>query len=219
MKKVILFSVLLFVLLNSVFAKANIDIESVLLKNRQEVKRIIKNNKTLLEKIERLEQNQLSSEKKIKELFNLLTYTRTSKTRTTVTKKKKVNQKAKRLYNSARNLLLADQYLSAIKKFKQYLGSYPNGAYVADAQYWLAKAYLVKEDYRHASSAFLSFQQKNEKHYKYPNSLFELSKIYLKINKKNEAIRLLKVLIKKHSKHIFAMHGQTLLRKTSARKK
>jgi sigma-B regulation protein RsbU (phosphoserine phosphatase) len=86
------------------------------------------------------------------------------------------NRRAKKIYTSARSLLVTDQYEQAIALFKQYLDIYPDNNYAPDATYWLAKTYLASKKYHNAKVIFRVFQKEHPLHHKYSNSLFDLAK-------------------------------------------
>lgn len=85
----------------SIFAwqpvSAGINTDKVVMDHNQKIKRLVRKNKALLGKIELLEQQQKISTGKIKELFNLITYQKSSATIVKTTLRvREHDQKAKR---------------------------------------------------------------------------------------------------------------------------
>lgn len=202
----------------SIFAchpvSAGINTDKVLVSHNQKIKHLVHKNKTLLGKIELLEQQQKINAGKIKELFNLITYQKSS----TVAEKatlsvREHDKKAKRIYAQARNLLLTDQYDQAINLFEQYLVAYPNNNHTSDVYYWLAKSYLAKEDFYNARDVFTIFQAQNPLHHKFPNSLLELAKVYIAFKQQDKARDLLNTMLVKFPSHNAINKAKQLLGK------
>ncbi len=193
---------------------ADINTEKVIMDHNQKIKRLVRKNKALLGKIELLEQQQKISTGKIKELFSLITYQKSSAAivKTTLRVRER-DQKAKRIYIQARGLLVTDQYDQAINLFKEYLATYPNNNQASDVYYWLAKSYLTKEDFYNARNTFIAFQQQNPLHYKFSNSLFELAKVYIELNQQDKARSLLSAMLVKFPSHKAINRAKQLLSK------
>lgn len=213
MKRLTLITLLGFLFsLNSATVVANIDIEAALLNYQQKIKRLNRENKNLIEQIQQLQQRQQISEDKIKSLFSLIKYKKSNATLTEQIKKSSTqNKQAKKIYNNARRLLSSAQYSQAIKAFLQYLTKHPKAKNAADAQYWIAKAYLAQKDYANAAQNFVLFQKQSPTHFKFPNSLLDLAKSYVKLNKKDQADELLNTLINKFSVHQTLPQAKSLL--------
>jgi tol-pal system protein YbgF len=193
---------------------AGINTDKVVMDHNQKIKRLVRKNKTLLGKIELLEQQQKINAGKIKELFNLITYQKSSTVaEKTTLRVKEHDKKAKRIYTQARNLLVTGQYDQAINLFKQYLATYPNNNHTSDVHYWLAKAYLAKEDFYSARNVFTTFQAQNPLHHKFPNSLFELAKVYIKFKQQDKARDLLNTMLVKFPSHNAINKAKQLLGK------
>ncbi len=202
----------------SIFAcypvSAGIDTDKAVMKHNQKIKHLVRKNKTLLGKIELLEQQQKLNVGKIKELFDLITYQKSSIVmEKTILRAREHDKKAKRIYIQARSLLVTDQYDQAINLFKQYLATYPNNNHTSDVRYWLAKSYLAKEDFYNARDVFITFQQQNSLHHKFSNSLFELSKVYIELNQQDKARDLLNTMLLKFPSHNAINKAKQLLGK------
>lgn len=191
---------------------ADINIESALLQYQQKINRLQRENKNLSEQIEQLQQRQKISEDKIKSLFSLIEYKKDTATASQHTLKLNAeNKQAKAIYTRARRALSSTQYPQAIEAFGQYLKEFPNGKNTADAQYWLAKSYLAKKDYLRAQKTFVLFQKNHPLHYKLPNSLLDLAKIYVKLHQDNKAIKSLNTIRDKFTTHATFIKAKALL--------
>lgn len=195
-------------------AAAGINVDKVIIDHNNKIKRLVRKNKSLKGKIEKLEQQQQESSKKISELFNLMEYKKSSAVvEQTMMRVREHNKKAKKIYINARSLLVTDQYDQAAVLFKQYLDIYPENNYAPDASYWLAKTYLAKGDYQLAKNTFVTFQQANPLHHKYSNSLFELARVYVELKQTQKAQALISRMLKKFPEHNATNRAKQLLSK------
>ncbi len=198
--RIALVSILSLALSQGVSAKINT--EKVILDHNKKIKRLVKKNRALKGQIEKLEERQKQSSKKIAELFNLYEYKKSSKVvEQTMLRVREHNKKARKIYTNARSLLVTDQYDKAIESFKKYLDIYPDNNHASDAKYWLAKSYFAKGDYQNARNTFIEFQQQSPLHHKYSNSLFELARVYVELNQSDKATKLLDIMLKKFPNH------------------
>ena len=200
-------------------ASAGINTDKVIMDHNKKIKRLVRNNKALKGKIEQLEQQQQDSGKKITELFNLMEYKKSSVVvEQTMMRVREHNKKAKKIYTSARSLLVTDQYDQAITLFKQYLEIYPDNNHASDAHYWLAKTYLAKEDYQQAKNTFVAFQQSSPLHHKFSNSLFELARVYVELKQAKKAEELLNSMLNKFPSHNSINRAKQLLSSITPKK-
>jgi tol-pal system protein YbgF len=200
-------------------ASAGINIDKVIMDHNKKIKRLVRKNKSLKGKIEKLEQRQQESSKKIAELFNLMEYKKSSAVvEQTMMRVREHNKKAKKIYTNARSLLVTDQYDQAVTLFKQYLDIYPDNNHASDAHYWLAKAYLAKGEYQQAKNTFVAFQQGSPLHHKYSNSLFELARVYVELKQNKKAQDLINSMIRKFPEHNAINRAKQLLSKITPKK-
>ena len=198
---------------------AGINTDKVIMDHNKKIKRLVRKNKSLIGKIEQLEQQQQQSSQKITELFNLMEYKKSSAVvERTMMRVREHNKKAKKIYTNARSLLVTDQYDQAIVFFKQYLAVYPDSNHASDANYWLARAYLAKGDHNQAKLTFMAFQQSSPLHHKYSNSLFELARVYVELKQDEKAERLLNSMLVKFPSHHSINRAKQLLSKIAPKK-
>ena len=77
-------------------------------------------------------------------------------------------------YQAAFDMLKDGKYAEAIAGFKQYLSSFPNGALVDNAQYWLGEAHYVTRDFTQALRDFRAVLDKYPESRKIPDALLKI---------------------------------------------
>jgi len=77
-------------------------------------------------------------------------------------------------YQIAYNHVLAGDYSLAEQEFAAYIQSYPKGARIADANFWLGEAQYSQEKYNEAAKTFLNAHQTYGKSPKAPEMLLKL---------------------------------------------
>ncbi len=196
----------------NVVALEGLDVEKIAQQNHIKIKRLEKANRTLLNDIERLLQQQKINQQKIAELFRLLEYKKSdSATKAAVLRIREEDKKARETYTNARSLLLTKQYTQAIDLFLNYLTNYPQNNHAADTHYWLGKAYTLKGDYQSGKQAFIDFQQNYPSNHKFAISLYELALIQHQLKDNAAAMQLLTTMIKKFPTHKSIFQAKALL--------
>ena len=76
---------------------------------------------------------------------------------------------------------------------------------------WLARAYFESEKYLKAKDSLLDYQSNNTGHQKYADSMFELTRVLIKLNEVNEAKLLLLDMIKQYPDHSLINKANQLL--------
>ena len=194
-----------------------LNVEKIIKHNSKNLKKIKRDNKKLVGQIELLQEQQKYSRKKITELFHLMEYKKSSNVvKETIKRVRDGNRKAKKLYTSARSLLVSGQYNQAIDLFLNYLDIYPDNNYVPDATYWLGRAYTAKGDLHNAKKIFVGFQHDYVSNHKFSNSLYELAVIEHELKEGKRAIQLLKSMIKKFPNHNSIIQAKALLKTIQA---
>lgn len=82
-------------------------------------------------------------------------------------------------YQSAYALVQGRQFTQAIPAFQQFLQRFPDGAYAANAHYWLGELYLVKEppDLEASRQSFAILLSQYPDNSKAPDALYKLGKV------------------------------------------
>ena len=114
---------------------------------------------------------------------------------------KENEKKAYQIYTDGRNQFIAGEYDKAIALFKSYLDSFPNYKNVADAKLWLGRTYFANELYSQSNAIYLEFQSENLQHAKYPDSMYELSRVLFELGELDAAKKLLTKMIEKFPTH------------------
>jgi tol-pal system protein YbgF len=82
-------------------------------------------------------------------------------------------------YQSAYALVQGRQFSQAIPAFQRFLQQFPDGAYAANAHYWLGELYLVKEppDLEASRQSFAILLSQYPDNSKAPDALYKLGKV------------------------------------------
>jgi len=156
----------------------------------------------LKDQYELLTEGQRLNTQKITELFDMLELKYTKEAVKEVVFDDKENEKkAFQIYADGRNQFIAGEYDEAIALFKSYLDSFPNYKNVADSKLWLGRAYFANELYSQSKSIYLEFQSENLQHAKYPDSMYELSRVLFELGEFDAAKKLLTKMIEKFPTH------------------
>jgi len=77
-------------------------------------------------------------------------------------------------YDSAFDTLKSRRYAEAGRMFRDFLQTFPDGAYAANARYWLGESYYVVEDYANAQAQFEALIAHWPEHDKTPGALLKI---------------------------------------------
>ena len=121
------------------------------------------------------------------------------------------DKKAYQIYTDGKNQFVAGEYDKAVVLFRKYLNSFPNYKNVADAKLWLGRAYFSNELYSQSKDIYLEFQSENLQHAKYPDSMYELSRVFFELGELNAAKRMLAKMIEKFPKHNLYKNAKQML--------
>ncbi len=157
---------------------------------------------TLKDQYELLKEQQRLNTQKITELFDMLELRYAKEAVKEVVLDDKENEKkGYQIYADGRNQFIAGDYDEAIALFKSYLDNFPNFKNVADAKLWLGRAYFADELYSQSKVIYLEFQSENPQHSKYPDSMYELSRVLFELGELDVAKTMLIKMIEKFPKH------------------
>ncbi len=81
-------------------------------------------------------------------------------------------------YTNAYNQLKAGKAAEATALFKEHIALYPNGAYTANAHYWLGEIYLLQNQLEPARQAFSTVVNSYPAHRKAADATFKLGQVY-----------------------------------------
>ncbi len=170
----------------------------------------------LKDQYELLTEGQRLNTQKITELFEIIEFNTTKKQKTEETKKTDKEKSALKLYIDGKNQFALGEYEKAIELFLSYLESFPNSSNAEDSKLWLGRAYFASESYLNSKTAYVNFQSNgelphNKDHPKYADSLYELSRVLIKLNEISEAKLLLSNMIEEYPEHNLTKKATQLL--------
>jgi len=165
---------------------------------------------------ELLVEEQRLNTQKITELFEIIELNTTKKQKIEKTIKTDKEQNAFKLYSDGKSQFALGDYEKAIKLFLSYLENFPNSSNIEDSKLWLGRAYFASESYLNSKIVYVDFQSNgefpnNKDHPKYADSLYELSRVLIKLNEINEAKLLLSNMIEEYPEHTLTKKATQLL--------
>ena len=110
-----------------------------------------------------------------------------------------------------KNSFVLGNYEKSIKLFLAYLETSPNSLSATDAKLWLGRAYFFNESFIESKEAYLEFQKIGRKDAKFADSLYEISKVCIKLNEINEAKLFLSKMIDGYPNHPLSNKASELL--------
>ena len=165
---------------------------------------------------ELLAEEQRLNTQKITELFQIIKLNTTKKQKTAKTIKTDKENNAFKLYSDGKSQFALGNYEKAIELFLSYLENFSNSSNTEDSKLWLGRAYYASESYLDSKTAYIDFQSNgeftnNQDHPKYADSMYELSRVLIKLNEINEAKVLLSNMIKEYPEHALTNKATQLL--------
>jgi len=165
---------------------------------------------------ELLAEEQRLNTQKITELFQIIKLNTTKKQKTEKTIKTDKENNAFKLYSDGKSQFALGDYEKAIELFLSYLENFPNSSNTEDSKLWLGRAYFASESYLNSKTAYVDFQSNgefpsNQDHPKYADSMYELSRVFIKLNEINEAKLLLSNMIEEYPEHTLTKKATQLL--------
>jgi len=165
---------------------------------------------------ELLVEEQRLNTQKITELFEIIELNTTKKQKTEKTIKTDKEKNAFKLYSDGKSQFALGNYEKAIELFLSYLENFPNSSNTEDSKLWLGRAYYASESYLDSKTAYIDFQSNgeftnNQDHPKYADSMYELSRVLIKLNEINEAKLLLSNMIEEYPEHTLTKKATQLL--------
>lgn len=119
-------------------------------------------------------------------------------------------------YKAAFNQLKSGQYKEAIASFQSFITSFPGGAYIDNAQYWLGEAHYVQRDYDKALAEFDKVLKLYPQSPKVPDALLKMGYIQADKGNTKDSNALLKRLIQHYPESTAAGLAQKQLERLGA---
>ena len=193
-----------------------LDLEVAFFKLNAKVNSLNDDILALKNQYELLAEEQRLNTQKITELFQIIKLNTTKKQKTEKTIKTDKEKNAFKLYSDGKSQFALGDYEKAIELFLSYLENFPNSSNTEDSKLWLGRAYFASESYLNSKTAYVDFQSNgefphNKDHPKYADSLYELSRVLIKLNEINEAKLLLSNMIEEYPEHTLTKKATQLL--------
>ena len=196
--------------------ESGLDLDLAFLKLNSKVNSLNDEILALKDQYELLIESQRLNAQKINELFEIIELNTTKKQKTEEIIKTDKEKSAFKLYSDGKNQFVLGNYEKAIEFFLRHLEDFPNSSNTENSKLWLGRAYFANESYLNSKTAYENFQSSGEfaqniAHPKYPDSLYELSKVLIKLNEINEAKLLLSNMIEDYPEHTLTKKATQLL--------
>ena len=193
-------------------SEGGLDLELAFFKLNAKVNSLNDDILALKDQYELLTEEQRLNTQKINELFDMFDLKFAKEVVKEVALDSEENdKKAYQIYTDGKNQFVAGEYDKAVVLFRKYLDSFPNYKNVADAKLWLGRAYFSNELYSQSKDIYLEFQSENLQHAKYPDSMYELSRVFFELGELNAAKRMLAKMIEKFPKHNLYKNAKQML--------
>jgi len=197
--------------IHGAYANEGIDLDGAIFKINTEVKSLNKKILSLKGEIELIKENQRLNSAKILELFQLIELNLANNKQVEKSTQKIQTNSSDKLYSDGKNEFLLGNYDKAITLFINFAKVSTNSSNIKDSKLWLARAYFFNKEYLKSKDTFLDFQSGNKENSKYGDSMFELTKVLIKLNEVNVAKLLLLDMIKQYPNHSLINKANQLL--------
>ena len=197
-------------------SEGGLDLEVAFFKLNAKVNSLNDDILALKEQYELLTEEQRLNTQKIIELFEIIELNTSKKQKTEKTIQTDKEKNAFKLYSDGKSQFALGDYEKAIELFLSYLENFPNSSNTEDSKLWLGRAYFASESYLNSKTAYVDFQTNgefphNQDHPKYADSMYELSRVFIKLNEINEAKLLLSNMIEEYPEHTLTKKATQLL--------
>ena len=196
---------------HGVYASEGLNTDLAILKINKEVKSLNNEILSLKDEIELIKENQRLNSAKILELLQIIELNLSNSKQVEKSTQKNQTNSSDKLYSDGKGEFALGNYDKAITLFINFTKGSVNSSDIKNSKLWLARAYFEKEEYLKSKDTFLDYQSGNKEHPKYADSMFELSRVLIKLNEVNEAKLLLLDMIKQYPSHSLINKANQLL--------
>jgi len=213
MKKIILVLIVFIVpmLFHGAYANEGLNLDLAILKINKEVKFLNNEILSLKDELELIKEKQRISSAKIAELLQIIELNLSNSKKDEISSTKIETSNTSKLFTDGKSEFVLGNYEKAITLFINFAKSSPNSSNIIDSKLWLARSYAANEAYLKSKDVFLDYQSNNKEHPKYADSMFELTRVLIKLNEVNEAKLLLLDMIKHYPDHSLINKANQLL--------
>jgi len=196
---------------HGVYASEGLNTDLAILKINKEVKSLNNEILSLKDEIELIKENQRLNSAKILELLQIIELNLSNSKQVEKSTQKIQTNSSNKFYLDGKSEFALGNYDKAITLFINFTKVSTNSSDIKNSKLWLARAYFENEEYLKSKDTFLDFQSNNKKNLKYGNSMFELSRVLIKLNEASEAKILLLDMIKQYPSHSLINKANQLL--------
>ena len=197
--------------LHGAYASEGLDLDLAILKINKEVKFLNNEILSLKDEIELIKEEQRISFAKISELGRIIELNLSNNKQVEKSTQKIQTNSSNKFYLDGKSEFALGNYDKAITLFINFTKVSTNSSDIKNSKLWLARAYFENEEYLKSKDTFLDFQSNNKENLKYGNSMFELSRVLIKLNEASEAKLLLLEMIKQYPSHSLINKANQLL--------
>jgi len=196
---------------HGVYANEGLDLDLAILKINKEVKSLNHEILSLKDEIELIKEKQRISSAKILELLQIIELNLSNSKQVEKSSQKIQTNNSNKLYSDGKSEFVLGNFDKAITLFIKSTKVSVNSSDIKDSKLWLARSYAANEEYIKSKDTFLDYQSGNKEHLKYADSMFELTRVLIKLNEVNEAKLLLLDMIKQYPGHSLINKANQLL--------
>ena len=196
---------------HGVYASEGLNTDLAILKINKEVKSLNNEILSLKDEIELIKENQRLNSAKILELLQIIELNLSNSKQVEKSTQKIQTNSSNKLYSDGKSEFVLGNYDKAITLFINFTKGSVNSSDIKNSKLWLARAYFENEEYLKSKDTFLDYQSGNKEHSKYADSMFELSRVLIKLNEASEAKILLLDMIKQYPSHSLINKANQLL--------
>jgi len=197
--------------IHGAFASEGLNTDLAILKINKEVKFLNNEILSLKDEIELIRENQRLNSAKILELLQIIELNLSNSKQVKKSTQKIQTNSSNKLYSDGKSEFVLGNYDKAITLFINFTKGSVNSSDIKNSKLWLARAYFFNEEYLKSKDTFLDYQSGNKEHSKYADSMFELSRVLIKLNEASEAKLLLLDMIKQYPSHSLINKANQLL--------
>ena len=196
---------------HGVYASEGLNTDLAILKINKEVKSLNNEILSLKDEIELIKENQRLNSAKILELLQIIELNLSNSKQVEKSTQKIQTNSSNKFYLDGKSEFALGNYDKAITLFINFTKVSTNSSDIKNSKLWLARAYFENEEYLKSKDTFLDYQSGNKEHSKYADSMFELTRVLIKLNEVSEAKLLLLDMIKQYPSHSLINKANQLL--------
>jgi len=193
------------------YASEGLNTDLAILKINKKVKSLNNEILSLKDEIELIKENQRLNSAKILELLQIIELNLSNSKQVEKSTQKIQTNSSNKFYLDGKSEFALGNYDKAITLFINFTKVSTNSSDIKNSKLWLARAYFENEEYLKSKDTFLDYQSGNKDHSKYADSMFELTRVLIKLNEVSEAKLLLLDMIKQYPSHSLINKANQLL--------